>query len=328
MRKLCALAPALLCSLAPAFCFEGRGHDYFLTGNKQDVQPRPQPGVLLAGGGKEVDDAFDWFLAKAAGGDVVVLRASGTNEYHPYFTKRAKLDSVETFVFRSAEASSDPFVLQRIRGAEAIFIAGGDQWNYVKFWKDSPVEDAIHEALRRGVPIGGTSAGLAILGQFAFSAEHDTVTSAEALENPFSDKVSISEGFLELPQLRCLITDSHFSRRDRMGRLLVFLARIRNENHCDEVRGLGVDERTAVLLEPNNRARVVGEGSAYLLRLSTPAGLKAVSRATVPPVAVIAVAGGQNFDAKRWRGGPESAHYKLSITDGIVNATRSAHGIY
>jgi cyanophycinase-like exopeptidase len=51
-------------------------------------------------------------------------------------------------------------VLATIRNAEALFIAGGDQSRYVRFWQGTPVEDAIHELLARNVPIGGTSAGI------------------------------------------------------------------------------------------------------------------------------------------------------------------------
>jgi cyanophycinase-like exopeptidase len=130
MLKLCA---AFIGGIA---ILSGQGtstYQYFLSGDKADAQTRARAGILLAGGGKDVDAAFDWFLLKAAGDDVVVLRASGGDGYHDYFMKLVKLDSVETIVFRSAEASHDPFVLDRICKAEAIFLAGGDQWNYVQF---------------------------------------------------------------------------------------------------------------------------------------------------------------------------------------------------
>jgi cyanophycinase len=317
MRTLCL-------TLATAGCLAAQPYQYFVTGNEADVKTSPRPGVLLSGGGKDIDAAFEWFLGKAAGGDVVVLRASGADGYHDYFVKLARIDSVETIVFRSAEASRDPFVIERIRNAEAIFLAGGDQWNYVRFWKDTPVEEAIHDAVRRGAPIGGTSAGLAILGQFAFSAEHDTVTSAEALADPFSPKVAISSDFLSLPQMRCLITDTHFSRRDRMGRLLVFLARIRKESGCGAVRGLGIDERTAVLLEIDNHARVVGAGSAYLLLLKNRAGiLKPHAPADIQGIQVISVPAGQRFDFKRWRA-QKTVRYKLRVESGEIRSNKPA----
>ena len=51
-----------------------------------------------------------------------------------------------------------------IRQAEVVFIAGGDQGNYLRGWKGTPVQDAINANIAAGKPIGGTSAGLAVLG--------------------------------------------------------------------------------------------------------------------------------------------------------------------
>ena len=62
-------------------------------------------------------------------------------------------------------------MIATIRNAEAIFIAGGDQSNYVRYWKDTPVEDAINLVAAKPAPIGGTSAGMAILGEFVYSAK-------------------------------------------------------------------------------------------------------------------------------------------------------------
>ena len=120
-----------------------------------------------------------------------------------------------------------------MRKAEAIFIAGGDQWNYVRYWKGTPLAAAIHDAVKRGVPIGGTSAGLAILGQYSFSAEMDTITSPQALSDPFDPHLTLESSFLKLPNLEGVITGSHFSQRDRFGRLLAFLACIAQHTGFD-----------------------------------------------------------------------------------------------
>jgi hypothetical protein len=79
--------------------------------------------------------------------------------------------------------------------------------------------------------IGGTSAGSAILGQFSYGALNDppddsNLTSADALRNPFATRVTLVRDFLRLPLLRDTITDSHFAKRDRLGRSLVFPARL------------------------------------------------------------------------------------------------------
>ena len=76
-----------------------------------------------------------------------------------------------------------------------LFIAGGDQSDYVNLWKDTPVEDAIHALLGKGVPIGGTSAGLAILGQYGFAALNGSITSEQALANPFNRRQPLVRDF-------------------------------------------------------------------------------------------------------------------------------------
>ena len=294
-------------------------YQYFLNGNAADVQTKPTPGYLLAGGGKDVDPAFKWFLTRANGGDALVLRASGGDAYNPYFHTLAKLDSVETIIFKNESAAREPFIAEKIRNAEAIFLAGGDQWNYIRYWRNTPIAEALNDAIRRGVPIGGTSAGLAVLGEFAFSAKHDTVTTPEALANPYDEKVDIYQGLLNIPQLTCLITDSHFAKRDRMGRLLVFLARIKKESNCPTVRGLGVDERAAVTLDPTGHAQVMGEGAAYLVQLSTTPNIQPNTPATIPAMQVTAIPTGQSFQMNKW---PAKA-YELSVTNGGVKSTKA-----
>ncbi len=283
------------------------GYRYYLTGNGADVRTTSQPGVLLAGGGRDVDEACRWFLSRAGGGDVLVLRASGADGYHEYFRGLAEVDSVETIVFETPGAARDGFVLDKIRNAEAIFLAGGDQWNYIRYWQGTPVAAALNDAIRRGVPVGGTSAGLAVLGEFAFSAERDTVTSAEALTDPYGEKVTLHRGLLAVPGLECLVTDSHFQQRERMGRLLVFLARMRGERGCQEARGIGIDERTAVVLDGRGRAVVFGTGRAHLVRLRTEAPQRRGQAAEIPWMELTVMPGGSAFD---WepvrRGGGES----------------------
>jgi cyanophycinase len=246
-----------------------KAYDYYLTGNPADASPQTRPGFVLAGGGKDVDAAMRWLLERSGGGDIVVLRASGGDGYNRYLFDLAPVDSVESIVFKSREASSNPFVLGRILKAEALFFAGGDQWRYVDFWRGTPVEHAIHELIRRGVPVGGTSAGLAILGEYAFSAQHDTIHSPEALADPFDARVTLTRDFLKIPALARTLTDSHFAARDRMGRLAVFLARLM-ESGVKAPRGLGVDERTAALLEPAGAIKVTGEGAAFVLTPTAP----------------------------------------------------------
>ena len=110
------------------------------------------PGFLLVGGNTDVDSAMQWLIDQSGGGDFVVIRASGTDAYNPYIYSELDrvVDSVETIIMKQDRAAYDPYVLGQILNAEALFIAGGNQWDYVRMWKGTPVEDAIHDLVAPG----------------------------------------------------------------------------------------------------------------------------------------------------------------------------------
>lgn len=75
------------------------------SGCDVDVSPISQPGVVLMGGGTDVDEAFLWQIEKANRGDFVVLRASGTEAYNQWILDLSiaagmELNSVRTILFK------------------------------------------------------------------------------------------------------------------------------------------------------------------------------------------------------------------------------------
>src|SRR5579872_5909843 len=144
------------------------GYRYIRTGENTDVTVQPRAGYALIGGGTDLDEAFQFLCDRSGGGDMLVLRATGDDAYNGYFRGICHLNSVATLIVPSRDAASNPFVTETIKHASAIFIAGGDQANYVDFWMNTPVQTAINDAIQRGVPIGGTSAGLAVLGEYVY----------------------------------------------------------------------------------------------------------------------------------------------------------------
>lgn len=223
-----------------------------------------------------------WFLNKARGGDVIVIRngAEGANPsstadgYNPYFYSElgVKVDSVETIFLNSRQVANDPEVNQKIRNAEAVFFTGGDQSYYWLQIKGTALEVSFDYIINtRRIAIGGTSAGCAIMGEYLFSAELDSVTSTEALANPYNPKITIQKDLFKHQSLRDTITDQHYMNRDRRGRHVTFMARILTDNptSVNKVRGIGVDEATAVCIEPSTgRAHVYGKGNgaAYFIQ--------------------------------------------------------------
>lgn len=305
----------------------GEGYQWFCRGNAEDVVTAPTFGLQLEGGGDDLDDAFRWLNGHANGGDVVVLRASGGDDYNEYIESLGPtINSVQTLIVTDERGARDPFVIDRVKKAEAIFVAGGDQSDYVRLWKNSPLGDAIQQRVLDGVPIGGTSAGLAILGQHVFTAAHDTIDSASALANPHDERVALDSHFLRVPLMNDVITDTHFVARDRMGRLTAFLSRIMQDG-AQQVRGIAVDEKTAVLVEADGQARVTGLGTAYFLETRpVPSDDFKAAPLEVHDIDVQRVAPGGQFNLSSWTG--NSQRYRIDVEKGVMKSSRPNGGVY
>lgn len=233
----------------------------FFTGDIADVNTTVTPGTVLMGGATENDNAMRWFLNRSGGGDIVVIRSTGSNGYNNYLYAQLGItvNSVETLIIPSVAAANDPYVVQQLQNAEAIWIAGGDQFNYISFWKNTPIETILnsHVSIKKA-PIGGTSAGMAILGSSYFSAQNGTVSSVEALTNPFNTKVTLGHNdFLSLPFMQNVITDTHYDNPVRKGRHVAFLARM-VVNSGLRAYGIACEEFTAVCIDATGKAVVFG----------------------------------------------------------------------
>ncbi len=307
---------------------------YIRQGNPQDIQTSPQAGVAMMGGGEDLDDAFRWLCAKGNGGDFLILRAHGGADYNPYVAKLCHANSVATLILRSRRASQDPRAAEIISRAEVIFIAGGDQSRYVNFWKGTPVEASINAHTAAGKPIGGTSAGLAVLGQFAYGCLEDKpkdpdLTSREVLSDPYTKRVTVVRDFLKVPGLENILTDSHFAKRDRMGRSLGFLARIVQDGWSKAPREIAIDERSALLVEADGRAKVVGTGrGVYFLQITdAPQVCQPGKPLTLRDVAAYHAPAGAAFDVRSWNGDGGEA-YSISVEAGEIRGIQPENSIY
>ncbi len=134
-----------------------------ITGSEEDVNVPTKSGIVLVGGSTDVDEAIAWMIDRAKGGDFTIIRASGSTGYNDYIKQLGDLNSVETLMIDSREKALSKAVGKRIREAEAIFIAGGDQANYINFWTDSEVSSALDYLItKKKIPIGGTSVDCAV----------------------------------------------------------------------------------------------------------------------------------------------------------------------
>ncbi len=250
------MAVMLACTSSAPVLAADYGH-YVLGDTAAKTPGRVQPGLLLMGGGDRNFDALHWFMQRAGNGHVVVLRASQAGEIgEEFFKDVGGIASVETFVFKDREAATDAAMLRSLKRADGIFIGGGDQSRYVRYWRGTPVAAALDAHVRAGKPLGGTSAGLAMLGEYLYgSMDGGSQISPRALADPLGPENTIETGFLHLEKLKGVVTDTHFSERNRLGRLIAFVAKAESIAGRP-LFGLGVDEDAAVAVDGDGNARV------------------------------------------------------------------------
>ncbi len=236
--------------LIPAICY-GRG------------------SLLLVGGGSEnynkwSDQPYGWFVRQADSGIIINIDVSEASDWYPAYFKWLGADSNSHELQISARSqANDSAVYQELLTANGIFIEGGDQYVYFTNWQGTLVEQAIMEIFARGGAIGGTSAGLAVLGSVDFDARSGSLGPKDAAWNPYHYRLTFNDTFL--PLLTNVITDSHFQERGRLGRLVPMLARRIVDFNEDNIMGIGVDAYTAFCVDSNLIGTVYGNTTVTIL---------------------------------------------------------------
>jgi cyanophycinase len=250
-------------------CTLPSGVDLGKVGSATDKVTTTAGGFVLMGGGTDVDTAMQWMINKSGGGDVVVLRSTGTNAYNSYLYGLGTVNSVQTLLIDNTSEGDNACVAETIKHAEMVFIAGGNQQNYVDYFKGKATGAALNYLINtKHVPIGGTSAGMAIMGQYYHpggAAEDATV-----LQNPTA--IAIGNNFLSNSLLNNVVTEPHFTQRSRQPRLTSFLASaIYNfgagvQKKWQNMRGIACDEATAYALDANGSGKVFGTNACFFVK--------------------------------------------------------------
>jgi cyanophycinase len=301
----------------------------YLTGNSADVNPAlAGPALNLGGGGTDVDEALQAMIDLARGCtrcatmvDVVILRASGADGYNDHIQAMNGVDSVESLVITKRADAASADVELTVRRAEVVFFAGGDQCNYVTLFKGTPVESAVEAVYARGGAIGGTSAGMAIQGEMVYDACTASATSADILADPYHRSATFTYGFLDWQHMADTLTDQHFVTRDRMGRLLGFLARQLQDGRTTTALGVAADEHTSIVVDRTGNATVMGSGAAYFVLADhlpvAPERVQPRQPLTYLDYRIWKVLPGESHDLRRR---PTRGGYTVSVIDGVLSA--------
>lgn len=318
-----------LAAAAGAQDYRAKSFDYFVVGDPNLPRARhTQFGLALMGGGGYVDAAYRLLADSAGHGHMLVLRAVSDDSFDPeagnygvmFRDRWGPVTSAETIEFHSREAAYDPRVLAVLRRADGIFLAGGDQGNYIRYWKGTPVEHALNAHVRAHRPIGGSSAGLAILGHFSYtSLDGGSMESKTALANPFDAGMTLEDDFLHFRWLESVITDTHFSKRCRLGRSIAFVARLDAEHPSAHVFGVGVDERSALLIGADGIGRLAegSAGSVWLTLPQRPAVLVRGEPLSVTDLRIVRMDASSDLDFKTRHVGHPAADALMTLERGV-----------
>jgi len=232
-------------------------------------QVHSQGYICAVGGGSEdynswSDDPYQWIVQKSDSGKIIILGVSSATTWLPNYFMSFGANTAYNKTISSRSSANIQETFDEIITAKAIFIRGGDQWDYINLWKGTKVDTAINYVFHNGGVVAGTSAGEAILGDVDFSAQNGTVYPDEALLNPFNSYMKFEDNFLNF--VPNVIFDSHFIERARHGRLITMIYN-RYFQTGSELIGIGVDDRTAICINPDGISEVMGSGAAYIFTI-------------------------------------------------------------
>jgi cyanophycinase len=159
-----------------------------------------------------------------------------------------------------AQADADSAV-RLVNSATGIWFPGGDQSRLVAHLQGSAVLRAIHQRYRNGAVVGGTSAGAAIMSDSMITGNQCWPGMTTAVDSGGSYKRIARNAIEIVPGLGFLhnaIVDQHFIKRQRENRLIsVVLER-------PSFIGVGIDEGTALRVDPDGKWTVLGASGAIV----------------------------------------------------------------
>lgn len=232
------------------------------------AQDTPAPGALLiVGGGRQPAPLVRRFIELAGGAGqarIAVIPLAGSD---PAEAGREKVEHLrehggDGFVLLTdAGGARSDSVIDRLADATGIWFTGGSQSRITDALDGSPLLAAIRAAHRRGVVIGGTSAGAAIMSPWMITGSQ--YTEADTVAYLGDEFPRVARGVIEtVPGFGFLpgtIIDQHFLRRERHNRLLA--AVLERPDHL----GVGIDESTAVEVAPDGSWQVRGESAVLII---------------------------------------------------------------
>ncbi|HET6679619.1 MAG TPA: cyanophycinase [Gemmatimonadaceae bacterium] len=226
----------------------------------------PRGHLVIVGGGPVPESINSRFVALAGGADTARIVILPMASAEPVEAGQAREEifaalgaRATTLILDTATANGDS-AIATLRTATGIWFPGGVQSRLTAALLGTRALDVIRERYRAGAVVGGTSAGAAVMSDPMITGDErhpggarpDSTTGFMTIAR---DNIITEPGFGLLPGA---IVDQHFIRRKRHNRLVSLV--LEASPHL----GVGIDESTAIVVNPDGVWEVVGESQAII----------------------------------------------------------------
>ncbi|HWQ71656.1 MAG TPA: cyanophycinase [Desulfitobacteriaceae bacterium] len=255
-------------------------------------------GKLLIIGGAEDKEGeckiLKRFIQESGGRDGIITVMTAATQYprqvgEQYNRLFLELGAKEVRVLNVSDRdqANAREIAQQLEAASGVFFTGGDQLRITGLLGGTLLGRTLHHLYEKGITIAGTSAGASVMS--------DAMIVGGEASTPRRDTLAMAPG---LGLLRAVVIDQHFAQRGRIGRLLSAIAQ------NPYVLGVGIDEDTAIMVQPDGQFLVVGSQSVTVVDAAssniTNVSESAPEQALVlSPVIMHVLSEGYKFDFKR-----------------------------
>jgi cyanophycinase len=217
-------------------------------------------GTLIIVGGGDTPYAIQKRFIELAGGEgkariaIFQMASRGDDEEAEEVLAEFKMLGAESVVlnFDRKQAESEALDVL-LSGFTGYWFLGGDQNLLVASLLGTRALRRIEYRYEQGAVVGGTSAGASVMTETMLTGER-RAASGRINEDPNAVAMRTTEVAFGFGLLPGAIVDQHFSRRSRDNRLVSAVL-----DH-PQLLGVGIDEETALIVRPDGRWEVLGNG--------------------------------------------------------------------
>ena len=244
----------------------------FILFSGSTVYPQGKGHLVIIGGGDKPSYTMQKIVDYAGGPAskiIIIPNASsdpiGSAEYNVEEFKNLGCTNVDYILFNRADADKDSLV-NKLEGATGIFFSGGDQAFLTRDMLGTKLLEKVYEIYNNGGAISGTSAGAAVMSEVMITGnELINKDSTDIFISIQKNNVEVKEGF---GFVKSAFIDQHFIKRKRLNRTISVVL----EN--PDLLGIGIDESTSIIVNPDETFEVLGENQVVVFDASDCSNIK------------------------------------------------------